>query len=174
MTDLEKARVESLIDGELSWDELRNEVLPDPKDPQRFQKVREVIQERVDWDDPVLVPLNDHLFVVGTDEGRVIRSECGEDLCDADGNWKRSCEVFVREDKEEFEELYEEYMHVDPDWAFELREWYCPECYQLIDIDAVPVGYPVLKPFEPDVDVFYEEWLDQPAPDRAADRQSAD
>jgi acetone carboxylase gamma subunit len=173
MTDLDKARVESLIDGQLSWNELRNDVLTDPKDPDRFAKTRDVLQKRVDWDDPILVPLNDHLYVVGTDEGRVIRGECGRDFCDADENWKHSCDVFVREDADEFEELYEPYMHVDPDWAFELREWYCPECSQLIDVDGVPVGYPVIREFEPDIDIFYEEWQGRPAPDRE-EGQAAD
>ena len=173
MTDLDKHRVRQLIDGELSWDELRNEVLPDPKDPDRFAKTREVLQERVDWDDPILVPLNDHLYVVGTDDGRMIRSHCGEDLCDADENWKRACQVRVREDEDELQDLYPEYMSVAPDWAFELREWFCPGCYELIDVDAVPVGYPVIKPFDPDVDTFYEEWQGQPAPDRR-EEQAAD
>lgn len=169
MTDLEKHRVRQLIDGELSWDELRNEVLPDPKDPDRFQKTREVLQEQVDWDDPILVPLNDHLYVVGTDEGRVVRTHCGEDLCDAADNWKKSCQVRVREDDDELEEIYPEYMHVAPDWTFELREWYCPGCYELVDVDAVPVGYPVLTPFDPDIDTFYEEWEGRTAPDKDDD-----
>jgi acetone carboxylase gamma subunit len=173
MTDLDKQRVESLIDGELSWNELRNEVLPDPKDPDRFSKTREVLQEQVDWEEPVLVPLNDHLYVVGTDDGRLIRAECGTDLCGADENWKRHCEIFVREEDDEFEELYPKYMHVGPEWAFELREWYCPDCHQLIDVDAVPVGYPVIRPFEPDIDTFYEEWQGRPAPDREGE-QAAD
>lgn len=174
MTDLDKHRVRQLIDGELAWDELRNEVLPDPKDPDRFEKTREVIQERVDWDDPVLVPLNDHLYVVGTDDGRIIRGQCGEDLCSPDENWKKFCQVRVREEDEELEELYPKYMHVAPEWAFELREWYCPGCYELVDVDTVPVGYPVLTPFEPDIDTFYEEWQDRPAPDRADDEQPSD
>lgn len=172
MTELEKDRVRQLIDGELSWDELQNEVLPDPKDPQRFQKVREVLQERVDWDDPILVPLNDHLYVVGTDGGRVVRTHCGEDLCAADENWKRSCDVRVREDEDELQEIYPEYMSISPDWTFELREWFCPECHTQIEVDAVPVGYPVIKEFEPDIDVFYEEWLGEAAPDKEG--QSAD
>jgi acetone carboxylase gamma subunit len=32
----------------------------------------------------------------------------------------------------------------------------------------VPVGYPVIKPFEPDIDTFYEEWQGRSAPDREA------
>ena len=174
MTDLEKHRVRQLVDGQLSRDELRNEVIPDPKDPERFQKVRQVLQERVDWDEPILIPLNDHLYVVGTDDGRIIRSHCGEDLCDADENWKTACRVRVREDQEELQEIYPEYMSISPDWAFELREWFCPGCYAQVSVDAVPVGYPVLTPFEPDIDTFYEDWQDHPAPDRAADEQPAD
>lgn len=174
MTDLDKHRVRQLIDGELTWDELRNEVLPDPKDPNRFEKTRETLQERVDWDDPILVPLNDHLYVVGTDDGRIIKSHCGEDLCGADENWKNSCQVRIREEDEELEELYPEYMHIAPEWSFELREWYCPGCYELVDVDTVPVGYPVFKPFDPDIDTFYEEWQGRPAPDRASDDQAAD
>lgn len=164
MTDLEKDRVRQLIEGELSWDELSNEVLPDPKDPERFEKTREVLQDKVDWNDTILVALNDHLVVVGTDDGRVVRTLCGEDLCDANENWKKACQVRVRED-DDLNDLYPEYMHVDPDWTFELREWFCPGCYELVDVDAVPVGYPVLKPFDPDIDTFFEEWQGEPAPD---------
>lgn len=166
MTDLDKHRVRQLIDGELTWDELRNEVLPDPKDPDRFRKVREVLQEGVDWDDPILVPLNDHLSVVGTDDGRVVRAHCGEDLCATEDNWKEACQVRVREGEDEMADLYPEYMSVAPDWTFQLREWFCPNCYALVDVDAVPAGYPVIQPFDPDIDTFYEEWLGRPAPDR--------
>lgn len=166
MADLDEQRVRQLIDGKLSWDELRNEILPDPKDPRRFEKVLRVLQERLDWDDPILVPLNDHLCVVGTEDGRMIRAHCGETLCSAGENWKTSCRVRVREDEEELNEIYPEYMSVAPDWSFQLREWFCPNCFELIDVDAVPAGYPVIKPFEPDIDTFYEEWLGRPAPDR--------
>ncbi len=167
MTELDKDRVRRLIDGELTWEELRNEILPDPKDTNRFEKVLAVLQERVDWDDPILVPLNDHLYVVGTADGRVVRGACGEDLCTAGENWKRACDVRVREDEAEFDDLYPEYMSVAPDWSFQLREWFCPGCYALVDVDAVPVGYPVVTPFEPDIDTFYEEWQGRPAPDVA-------
>lgn len=166
MSDLDKHRVRQLVDGALSDDELRNEVLPDPKDPERFQKVLEVLQEKTGWDDPILVPLNDHMSVVGTDDGRRIRAHCGEDLCDAEENWKESCEVNVRREDEELAELYPKYMNIAPDWDFELREWFCPGCYTLVDVDTTPIGYPVYTPFEPDIDTFYEEWLGQPAPDK--------
>lgn len=166
MTEMDTDRVRKLVEGELPQQELRNDVLPDPKDPNRFQEVRKVLQEKVDWDDPILVPLNDHLYIVGTDNGRVVRGECGHDFCNADENWKTACQVRVREGEEEMDDLYPEHMGTNPEWSFQLREFYCPECYTLINVDSVPAGYPVLQPFEPDIDTFYEEWLGEPAPDK--------
>lgn len=159
-------QIEKLIDGELGWEELRNDVLPDPKDAQRFEVTREILQERVEWDDPILVPLNDHLYVVGTDEGRRIRCDCGHEFCDSDDNWKEHARVRVREDEDEHREIYPEYQTPHPDWTFQLREWFCPGCFAQLDVDAVPAGYPVLRNFEPDIDTFYEDWLGKSAPDR--------
>lgn len=159
-------QIEKLIDGELGWDELRNDVLPDPKDKNRFEVTREILQERVEWDEPILVPLKDHLYVVGTDEGRKIRCDCGHEFCSAGENWKKHARVRVREDEEEHREIYPRYQTPHPDWTFQLREWFCPGCFAQLDVDAVPAGYPVLRNFEPDIDTFYEEWLDKKAPDR--------
>lgn len=163
-TDTEQ--VEKLVDGQLSWEELRNDVLPDPKDDQRFEVTRRILQERVPFDDPVLVPINDHLLLVGGDDGRVVRCDCGHEFCAADENWKEHARVRVREGKAEMEEIYPEYQTPHPDWDNQLREWFCPGCLAQVDVDAVPAGYPVKRSFEPDVDTFYEEWLGEPAPDR--------
>lgn len=165
-TESDKQTVRQLIDGELPWEELRNDVLPDPKDDNRFETVCEVLQERVDWDEPILVPLNDHLHVVGSDEGRKVKAECGHELCAADENWKLHTQVHVREDEDEFGNLYTEQQSPHPDWGFQLREFFCPRCYELVEVEAVPTGYPILQKFEPDIDAFYEDWLGKPAPDR--------
>lgn len=159
-------QIEKLIDGELSWEELRNDVLPDPKDPDRFETTRQVLQEKVDWDEPILVPLNDHLYGVGKDGDRIVKAECGHEFGPLDGNWKEHCKVRVRESEGEMRDLYPQHMTPDEDWTFQIREFFCPECYTLVDTDAVPAGYPVLKPFDPDVDTFYEEWQNTTAPDR--------
>lgn len=161
----DESQIEKLIEGTLPWHELQNEVLPDPKDPERFETTIAVLQERVEWDEPILVPLNDHLLVVGSEDGRKVKAECGRELCPADENWKLECQVRVREDQAETAELYPELMTPDPDWAFQLREFFCPECYALLDVEAVPAGYPILQKFEPDIDTFYEQWLGEPAPD---------
>ena len=165
-TGTDREQIEKLIDGDLPWEELRNDVLPDPKDPDRFEVTREILQERVDFEEPILVPLNDHLYAVGGEDGRVVKAECGHELCDLGENWKTACRVRVREDDEEMRDLYPEGMGANPDWDFQIREWFCPGCFGLVDVDAVPVGYPVYVPFEPDVDAFYEEWQGTEAPDR--------
>lgn len=165
-SETDRQQVAKLIDGELPWEELRNDVLPDPKDPRRFQVTRELLQERVDWENPILVPLNDHLYVVGSDEGRLVKCDCGHEFCDADGNWKEHARVRVREDESDHQEIYPEYQTPHPDWTFQLREWFCPGCFAQLAVDAVPAGYPVRRSFEPDIDAFYEEWLGTEAPDR--------
>ena len=163
---LDRETVERLLDAELPRDQLRDEILPGPKDPGRFETVREILQDRLEWEDPILMPLNDHLHVVGTSEGRVIRGECGHDFCGADENWKLACRVRLQEDQDELSRYYPAEQTFNPDWDFQLREFICPECLTLITVDAVPAGYPMRKPFEPDIDTFYEEWLGKPAPDK--------
>jgi acetone carboxylase gamma subunit len=163
---MNKETVRELLAGDLSWERLQNEVLSGSKDPRRFETVIEVLQERTGFDEPILVPINDHLFVVGTDDGRQIRGECGHDFCTVDENWKEASLVRVREAKEEVADLYSEWQAPDEDWTFQLREFFCPSCKSLLEVDAVPACYPVIRHFEPDIDVFYEEWLGKPAPDR--------
>ena len=167
--ETDREQIAKLVDGELPWEELRNDVLPDPKDPNRFQVTRAVLQERAAFDEPILVPLSDHLYAVGRTDGsgeRLVKAECGHELCSLGDNWKTACRVRVRESAEEMGELYPESMGASEDWDFQLREWLCPGCLAIVDVDAVPVGYPVYVPFEPDVDAFYEEWLEEVPPDR--------
>jgi acetone carboxylase gamma subunit len=165
-SETDERQVAQLIEGELGWEELRNDVLPDPKDGQRFEVTRRLLEERVEWDNPILVSINDHLYAVGSDQGRIVTCDCGHEFCSLSDNWKHHARVRVREDESEHREIYPEYGTPHPDWDFQLREWLCPGCYAQLDVDAVPVGYPVEKRFEPDVDTFYEEWPGEPAPDR--------
>jgi acetone carboxylase gamma subunit len=53
--------------------------------------------------------------------------------------------------------------HVD--WQ-ELREYFCPGCLTLLDVEAVAPGYPTIFNFLPDIDGFYENWLGRKAPDK--------
>jgi len=163
---MQEETIRQLIDGNLPWDQLRNEVLQGPKDPDRFEQTIDILQERVDWDEPILLPLNDHLYAVAKDGERLVKAQCGHEFCPLDENWKRQCQVRKRE-QEDITELYPEWHGPDPDWDFQLREYFCPECYTLLDVEAVPAGYPVYQKFEPDIDALYDEWLDEPVPESA-------
>ncbi|MBY9015712.1 MAG: acetone carboxylase subunit gamma, partial [Candidatus Lokiarchaeota archaeon] len=48
----------------------------------------------------------------------------------------------------------------------ELREFFCPNCFTLLDVEAVPPGYPIIFNFLPDIDAFYEKWLGRKPPDK--------
>ena len=49
----------------------------------------------------------------------------------------------------------------DPQWM-EIREFICPECGTLHEVEAAAPGYPVVHDFEPDLEGFYREWLGRP------------
>ena len=45
-----------------------------------------------------------------------------------------------------------------------LREFYCPGCYTLLEVEACPPGYPVQFDFLPDLEAFHEKVLGRPLP----------
>ena len=51
----------------------------------------------------------------------------------------------------------------DPEWNH-LREYFCPGCKTLLEVEAVPPGYPVIHDFLPDLEGFYGEWLGREVP----------
>ena len=125
-SETDRQQIEKLIEGALGWEELRNDVLPDPKDGQRFEVTRRLLEERVEWDNPIFVSINDHLYAVGSDQGRIVTCDCGHEFCSLSDNWKHHARVRVREDESEHREIYPEYGTPHPDWDFQLREWFCP------------------------------------------------
>jgi acetone carboxylase gamma subunit len=133
------------------------------KDPDRFEKWLAVLQERVPYDDPIVLPAGEGLNVVRSGERLVIRCDCGHDLCEHDENWKMEAAVFVRDTDELMREIYPRMAHADTDWM-ELREYYCPSCARQLEVEAVPPGYPVIHEFLPDVEGFYSGWLGRELP----------
>jgi len=132
------------------------------KDADRFDTYLRLLQSRVDWDDEILLPFGEHLYIVKKDDGRRrVKAECGHEFCSPEENWKHLARIRVRDTEEEFQEIYPAKMHGDPRWN-ELREYYCPECMMLLEVEAVPPGYPVIHDFVPDLDGFYGEWLGRP------------
>jgi acetone carboxylase gamma subunit len=164
MVKYDKKTLERLIGGDLTWNELKP-IISGRKDPDRFDKTLEILQEKVEWKEKIILPLHEHLYIVAKNDQRIVKCDCGHEFGDYKKNWKIKCRVRVRDTKEEIDELYPKYMGSDPEWE-ELREYYCPNCYTLLDVEAVPPGYPTIFNFLPEIDTFYEKWLGRKAPDK--------
>ncbi len=153
-----------MLNGDLSWNELKP-IIGGKKDAERFDMIMEILQERVPWDEQILLPLHEHLYIVSKNGERIVKCDCGNEFGDYRENWKTKCLIRVRDTEEDIRELYPKLMGCDPEWE-ELREFYCPNCLVLLDTESVPPGYPVIFNFLPDIDTFYESWLKRKAPDR--------
>jgi acetone carboxylase gamma subunit len=164
MVQYDKKTLERMITGKLSWDELKL-IISGRKDPNRFDVVLEILQDYVSWSEKIILPLHEHLYIVSKNGQRIVKCDCGYEFGDYRENWKNKCRVRVRDTIEDIEQLYPRYMGSDPEWE-ELREYYCPGCFTLLDTEAVPPGYPTIFNFLPDIDTFYEKWLGRKAPDK--------
>ncbi len=158
-------QLEHLVDGTLDWQTVHR-MLSEPKDAERFALYRDILQARVPWDDPILLPLGPHLYiVVNVDGDWVVKCDCGFEFCDYRENWKLDALVYVRDTKESLSEVYPALMAPDPSWQV-IREYYCPSCGVQHEVENPTPWYPVLHDFEPDLEAFYAEWLQMPIPTR--------
>ncbi|MFX0026377.1 MAG: acetone carboxylase subunit gamma [Candidatus Hermodarchaeota archaeon] len=164
MVKYDKKTLERLINGDLTWNELKP-IISGRKDTDRFDMILEILQEKVPWKEKIILPLHEHLYIVAKNGQRIVKCDCGHEFGDYKKNWKTGCRVRVRDTIEEIDELYPKYMGSNPEWE-ELREYYCPGCFILLDVEAVPPGYPTIFNFLPDIDTFYEKWLGRKSPDK--------
>jgi acetone carboxylase, gamma subunit len=159
---LDKRTLDDLVDEKLPRGHVRA-IQSGYKDPDRFDKYVELLQERVSWDDPIVLPFGEHLYIVAKDGAHVVKCDCGHEFCDHTDNWKLEALIHVRDSAESLREIYPDKMHGDPQWNH-LREYFCPGCKALLEVEAVPPGYPVVHDFVPDLEGFYEEWLGRGLP----------
>jgi acetone carboxylase gamma subunit len=173
---LDKDTLRDLIDEKLPRAQVRA-IQSGYKDADRFDKYVAILQERVPWGEQIVLPFGEHLYITVPSAGKpaeglaegpgsrsyVIKCDCGHEFCDSRENWKLEALVNVRETDEELGEIYPEKMHGDPAWNV-LREFFCPGCKTLLEVEAVPPGYPLVHDFVPDLEGFYEEWLGRPLP----------
>jgi acetone carboxylase gamma subunit len=162
--DVDKKTLERMMEGDLKWEELKP-IISGRKDQNRFDKVMEILQEKLNWKEKILLPLHEHLYIVAKEGKRIVKCDCGYEFGDYQINWKLKCRIRVRDTFESIEKLYPKMMGSDPEWE-ELREFFCPKCFALLDVEAVPPGYPVIFNFLPDIDAFYEKWLGRNPPDK--------
>jgi acetone carboxylase gamma subunit len=134
------------------------------KDADRFDKYVALLQERAAWDERIVLPFGEHLYVVAKPDGAYwIKCDCGHEFCEHTANWKLEALIAVRDTDESLREIYPSKMHGDPAWNH-LREYFCPGCKTLLEVEAVPPGYPVIHDFVPDLEGFYEGWLGRELP----------
>lgn len=151
--------LEALLDGELPDSQVR-QIQSGYKDGDRFDTYLAIVQSRWPFpEDKVLLPFGLHLCIVELPSGeRVIKSDSGHVFGDYRKNWKRGAMVRVRRDEEAMLEVYPDKMHPDPEWN-EIREYYDPVSFALLDVESVPPGYPAVHDFLPDLETFYRDWL---------------
>ncbi len=160
-------QVENLVNGSLDWDTTLR-MLQLPKDKERFEMYLKALQKQVSWKDRIILPLGPHLFITQTPKTNrwVTKCRCGHEFCDYHQNWKLDALIYVRDNPEAMKEVYPELMAPDTEWQV-YREYYCPSCGTMHDVEAPVPWYPVLHDFEPDIDAFYQEWLGIPLPKRS-------
>jgi acetone carboxylase gamma subunit len=153
-----------MLDGRLSRRAVK-EIQSGFKDAGRFDQWIAVLQARVGWGDAIVLPLGEGLNVVkrAADGEYVIRTDAGADLCRWHENWKMHSVVLIRDTEEAMREVYPQMGHSDPEWM-ELREFHCPVSGALLEVEAVPPGYPVVHDFLPDIPGFYSGWLNRELP----------
>jgi acetone carboxylase gamma subunit len=163
VVEVDESTLGLLIDGQLPWDDVHH-IQSSYKDPKRFDTYVKVLQARVSWTDPIVLPLSPYLSIVKNTAGvYAVKCLCGHDFGDYRHNWKRSALMNVRDTQEKLEELWPGPRCPDPE-KNEIREFFCPDCGRQLEVDAVPPGYPILANFTPDLEAFYRDWLGRPLP----------
>jgi N-methylhydantoinase B len=95
------------------------------------------------------------------DDGRWTCGLCGEDLGDAEGNWRASAVTSEHEISERFAELHLSVRHRVQSEPVVLRENFCPGCASSLAVDVTLEGHDLVSasrpgtndPFETDAPV---------------------
>lgn len=149
-----------LVEGQLPWPQTKN-LMSSYKDRDRFFKMLKIYQDKVKWDEKILLPIGEHLFIVQKGNQRLVKCTCGHEFGDYRKNWKFQSVLLVRNKVEDLESIYPHSDVCDPSWM-EIREFICPGCGTLLEIEACSPGYPITFDFCPDLEGFYSEWLNHP------------
>lgn len=146
MTEHPRELIRDLLDGSISSEDLQA-IQRAPKDAGRREMVVSIEQERVAFEEPILVCLQEELFVVEAADGPAVRCRCGHDFGPLERDWKESAAIVERRGESAF---FRGPRAADADWMV-LREFYCPGCATRLDVEAVPDGYPFIVNFEPEL-----------------------
>ena len=134
-----------------------------PSDPDRFDSYLAVRQELADHSDSIVLPLTERLDIVDHEGRPEVRCQCGRLFGDYRENWKLRSAILVRNSAELMAEIYGADHGYDPSLV-EFREYVCPGCGWLLDLETLPPGTPVIFEFLPDLATFYRDWLGREPP----------
>ena len=167
MTRYTQEQINHLVDGSLDWDTTLR-MLSSPKDAGRFAQYLQALQQKLKLPDRIVLPLGPHLYILQQPDSHEwrIKCDCGHAFCDYRENWKLHAHVHVRETQDSMREVYPALMAPDTEWQV-YREYICPQCGTLHDVEAPTPWYPVIHDFEPDIEAFYRDWVHLPLPQRA-------
>lgn len=167
MTSYTKKEVGDLVDGRLPFNTVHR-MLSMPKDVERFELYLQVLQERVSWPDKIILARGPHLYIVQDAKSKkwVNKCACGHVMGEYNENWKLYANIFVRNSEALLNELQPKLMAPHHEWQ-EIREFICPECGIMHDVEAPVPWYPILNEFEPDIETFYRDWVKLPLPEKA-------
>ena len=131
------------------------------KDADCIFKYVEILQERVEWNERILLPIGEHLFIIQKGTHRIVKASCSHEFGDYRDNWKLEILIHFCDTTTALHAIYPPRMAPNPEWI-EIREFICPGCGTLLEVDAVPPGYPIVFDFLPVLESFYSDWLGQP------------
>ena len=167
---ISKGIIEQLVEGTIDDDNVDRLLKLPKKDSDRFFTYIEVLQDRVSWNDPILLRLSDKLYIVSKGHGkRVTQCECGFEFGDYRTNWKLASKIRTRKTAEEMKAVYDPAPAVPEAGWQEVREYFCPDCGTQHAVEVVPPGYPVIFEMLPDLDKFYADYLGRPLADASED-----
>ena len=159
-----------LIDGTIDNDNAQRLLRLERKDKGRFFQYIEALQQRVAWQEKILLRLGDKLYIVASAPGkRVVKCACGHEFGDYRQNWKLGCKVRVKRSLDDMLTVYDPAPACPEPDIQEIREFFCPACATQHAVEVVAPGYPVVFEMLPDLDKFYREYLGQPLPDEGTD-----
>ena len=91
--------IADLIDGKLPWEQTKR-IQSSFKDTDRFDTYVQVLQEKVAWNERILLPIGEHLSIVQKGPDRIVKCDCGHEFGDYHRNWKLGALIYDRNPKE--------------------------------------------------------------------------
>src|SRR2546421_12087207 len=85
-----------LITARLPWEQTKR-IMSDYKNADRFDKYIEALQASVPWQEQILLPTGEYLYIVQKGTDRVIKCNCGQEFGEYHQNLRLSAIIRVRD-----------------------------------------------------------------------------